>query len=95
MEITDKMIDYIAALAKMEISGEKAENLKIDLEKMINYMEILKELDLTDENPLSHPFDNTDCTRADCTFPSMDRDTLLANAPVKKDGYFVVPKTVE
>ena len=95
MEISNQMIDYIAALAKLQLTSERADGLKKDLEEILDYIEVLKELDLTDEEPLSHAFDDVNCFREDIVHPSMDRDLLLANAPQQKDGCFQVPKTVE
>ncbi|MHB1485526.1 MAG: Asp-tRNA(Asn)/Glu-tRNA(Gln) amidotransferase subunit GatC [Saccharofermentanales bacterium] len=95
MEISNEMIDYISALAKLKLPKERAHDLQKDLESIIGYMEILKELDTENDEPLSHAFSNTNCFRDDVVFPSMDRDLLLENAPDKKDGCFKVPKTVD
>lgn len=95
MEITNEMIDYIAALAKLKLPGDREQELKRDLQGILNHIEILKELDLSNEEPLSHAFSNTNCFREDIVLPSMDREELLANAPRQKDGCFQVPKTVE
>ncbi len=95
MEISDEMIEYIATLARLNLSEKRAHELKKDLEGILNYVEILKELDLTGEEPLSHAFSDINRFREDVILPPMDRDLLLANAPQKKDGCFQVPKTVE
>ncbi len=95
MEISDEMIDYIAGLAKLKLPEERSHELKKDLEGILNYIEILKELDTSNEEPMSHAFSNTNCFREDIALPSMDRDLLLENAPDKKVGCFKVPKTVE
>ena len=95
MEITNEMIEYIAALAKLKLPGARAQELKRDLQCILNHIEILKELDLSGEEPLSHAFSNTNCFREDIVRPSMNRDELLANAPRQKDGCFQVLKTVE
>ncbi len=95
MEISNEMIEYIAALAKLKLSGEREQDLRRDLQGILNHIEILKELDLDAEEPLSHAFANTNCFRDDAVRPSMDREELLSNAPRQKDGCFVVPKTVE
>ena len=95
MEITDQMIEYIAALAKLQLNETRAEGLKKDLGEILNYMEVLKELDLSGEEPMSHAFGDVNAFREDEARPSMDRGALLANAPRQKDGCFQVPKTVE
>lgn len=95
MEISNEMIDYIAGLAKLKLPAERSHKLKEDLEGILGYIEILKELDTSNELPLSHAFPDTNCFREDVVLPSMERDLLLSNAPRKKDGCFQVPKTVE
>ena len=95
MEISEDMIGYIAALAKLNLPANRAHELKKDLEGILNYIEILKELDLSGEESLSHAFPDTNCFREDIVRPSMDREELLANAPKKKNGCFQVPQTVE
>lgn len=95
MEITDEMIDYISVLARLKLPEQRAHELKKDLEGIISYIEILNELDTTNEEPLSHAFKDVNCFREDIIIPSMDRELLLSNAPQKKDGCFQVPKTVE
>ena len=95
MEISDEMIDYISVLARLKLPKQRSQELKKDLEGILNYIEILKELDTTGEEPMSHAFDNTNCFREDIVKPSMDRELLLSNAPRDKEGCFLVPKTVE
>ncbi len=95
MEIDDKTLDYICDLAKVKLEGEMRETIRSDFEKIIQYMEILKEADTSSQAPLSHVFSNTDVSREDTAEDSFDNTLLLANAPQQKDGYFVVPKTLD
>ena len=55
----------------------------------------MEELDTDGVEPLTHVFPIQNVFREDEVTNAADRDNLLANAPVKKDGCFVVPKTVE
>ena len=95
MEISDEMIKCIATLARLNLPEQRACELKKDLEKILDYVEILKELDLSGEEPLSHAFSNVNCFREDIVHQPMERELLLSNAPQTKDGCFRVPKTVE
>ena len=95
MEIDDKTLDYICELAKVKLEGEMKETIRKDFEKIIQFMEVLKEADTSDEAPLSHVFNNTDVSREDIAIESMDNNLIVFNAPQKKDGYFVVPKTLD
>lgn len=93
--ITDEIIEYVAALAKLELKPEEKEKARQDLDDIISYMGIMNELDTEAVEPLTHVFPIQNVFREDVVTNQPDRVNLLANAPVKKDGCFVVPKTVE
>ncbi|WP_310604937.1 Asp-tRNA(Asn)/Glu-tRNA(Gln) amidotransferase subunit GatC [Anaerosporobacter sp.] len=95
MKITDETITYVAALAKLELSREEKERAKTDLENIIGYMDTMNEIDTDNIEPMSHVFSMKNVFRDDVVTNGDDRDNLLGNAPVKKDGCFIVPKTVE
>ena len=95
MEITDKLIDYVAELAQLKLDGEQREQAKGDLARMIGYVDKLLELDTEGVEPMSHAFAVTNVFREDEEAQSMDREDILKNAPAAKDGCFLVPKTVE
>lgn len=95
MMITDETIDYVAKLAKLELSGEAKESAKKDLGNILDYIDTMNELDTTGIEPMSHVFPIKNVFREDIVANEEDRDNLLWNAPDKKDGCFIVPKTVE
>ena len=92
--ISDETMEYVGILAKLELSEEEKEQAKKDMETMLDYIDQLNELDTTGVEPMSHVFPVHNVFREDVVTNGDDRDNLLANAPVKKDGCFVVPKTV-
>ena len=95
MKITDELVDYIGALAKLEILPEDREATKNELEKIISYMDILNTVDTTGVEAMSHAFPVQNVFRKDEVRPSVSRDVITANAPAAKDFCFKVPKTVE
>lgn len=95
MNITDETINYVAALAKLKLSDEEKEKAKEDLSKILGYIDTMNELDTDHIEPMSHVFPVKNVFREDVVTNGEDRDNLLCNAPVKKDGAFMVPKTVE
>lgn len=95
MIITDEIVEYAAALAKLNLADAEKEKVKKDLNDILNYMTLMNELDTDGVEPLTHVFPIENVFREDEVTNLPDRDNLLANAPVKKDGCFVVPKTVE
>ncbi|NPA33178.1 MAG: Asp-tRNA(Asn)/Glu-tRNA(Gln) amidotransferase subunit GatC, partial [Aquificae bacterium] len=61
---------------------------------ILNFIDILKELDTSDVEPYIQPFKETPM-RDDEVRPSLPREKVLMNAPESEDGFFVVPRVVE
>lgn len=95
MEITDKLVAYVAELAHLKLDDAQKRQAADDLAKMIGYVDKLSELDTDGVEPMSHAFPVTNVFREDEVRESMAREQVLANAPAVKDGCFLVPKTVE
>ena len=95
MEITDKLVAYVAELAHLKLDDAQKRQAADDLARMIGYADKLSELDTDGVEPMSHAFPVTNVFREDEVRESMAREQVLANAPAVKDGCFLVPKTVE
>ena len=93
--ISSDTINYVAILAKLELSGEEKEAAKKDMDRMLDYIDKMNELDTTGVEPLSHLFQVDNVFREDVVTGGDDRDRILKNAPEQKDGAFKVPKTVD
>ncbi|MCD2492098.1 Asp-tRNA(Asn)/Glu-tRNA(Gln) amidotransferase subunit GatC [Lacrimispora sp. NSJ-141] len=93
--ITDETIEYVGILAKLELSEEEKENAKKDMANMLDYIDMLNELDTGGVEPMSHVFPVHNVFREDVVTNGDDREHMLANAPDRKDGCYKVPKTVE
>lgn len=93
--ITDETIDYVGILAKLKLNEEEKVQAKADMQKMLDYIDKLDELDTTGVEPMSHVFAVNNVFREDVVINGDDRDNMLANAPEKKEGQYKVPKTVE
>ena len=92
-KISDETIEYVGILAKLELSSEEKEAAKADMEKMLDYIDTLNELDTSGIEPMSHVFPVNNVFREDVVTNGDDRDNILKNAPEEKDGMFVVPNT--
>ncbi|WP_178623952.1 Asp-tRNA(Asn)/Glu-tRNA(Gln) amidotransferase subunit GatC [Frisingicoccus sp.] len=93
--ISDETIEYVGILAKLELSEDEKEQAKKDMGSMLDYIDKLNELDTSGVEPMSHVFPVHNVFREDVVVNGDAREKMLANAPEKKDGSFVVPKTVE
>ena len=88
--ITDATLEYIEALAELELSGEEKEAAKRDMGRMLDYVEKMNELDTTGIEPMSHVFDVENVMREDVVTNGDGSEDTLANAPERKDTTFVV-----
>src|SRR5699024_7086154 len=91
--IDDEMMEYIGILAKLELSEEEKEQAKADMQKMLNYIDQLNELDTSNVEPMSHIFPIANVFREDVVTNGDDREAMLANAPKQKNGQYQVAKT--
>lgn len=93
--ITDEVIDYVGILAKLDLSGEEKEHAKQDMTNMLDYIDMLNELDTEGVEPMLHLFPVSNVFREDVVTNDDQRDKIISNAPKAKDGSFMVPKTVQ
>ena len=87
--ISDETMEYVGILAKLELKDEEKESARQDMQKMLDYVEKLNELDTSKVEPMGNVFREDEVTNGD------DRDAMLTNAPEVKEGQYKVPKTVE
>lgn len=92
--ISDETIEYVGILAKLELSDEEKERAKKDMGEMLDYIDKLNELDTEGAEPMSHVFPVNNVFREDVVTNGDGSADTLANAPLKKDGGFKVPKTI-
>lgn len=92
--ISDETIEYVAILAKLELSEEEKEKAKKDMGNMLDYIDKLGELDTEGVEPMSHVFPMNNVFREDIVTNGDMREEILKNAPDEKEGMFVVPKTI-
>ena len=93
--ISDETIEYVGILAKLELSEEEKEQAKKDMANMLDYIDTLNELDTSGVEPMSHVFPVHNVFREDVVTNGDTREEILANAPERKDGAFVVPRTFD
>ena len=84
-QITDETIEYVGILAKLELSDAEKEEAKKDMEKMLDYIDTLNELDTDGVEPMSHVFPVHNVFREDVVTNGDGSADTLANAPLAKD----------
>ena len=92
--IDDETMENVCILAKLSLSGQEREKAKADMQKMLDYVEKLDELDTSGVVPLSHIFGDANVFREDVVTNGDESVSMLKNAPKAKDGQYQVPKTI-
>ncbi len=95
MAASDFDIKYVAQLARIALTPDEEKKLASQLENVLNYIEKLRELDVSNVEPTAHAVPLVNVTRPDETRPSLSQDEALRNAPARANGLFIVPKIVE
>ena len=92
MEVNDELINKLANLSRLQFNDEEKEEIRNDLEKMIQFIDKLNELDTTGIAPLLHMSDEVNVLRDDNVKGSISTTDALNNAPHHNEQYFLVPK---
>ena len=65
MEVNDQLVNNLANLARLRFNEEEKAVIKADLQQMIQFVDKLKELDVTGVEPLLHMSSNVNRLRED------------------------------
>ncbi|HSM77128.1 MAG TPA: Asp-tRNA(Asn)/Glu-tRNA(Gln) amidotransferase subunit GatC, partial [Bryobacteraceae bacterium] len=98
VKITEKEVNYVAALANLALSGEETQRMARDLDEILGHMATLNELDTTGVEPMTqvlYEAGETATLREDEPRAVLGSQTAVANAPAAGSGYFKVPKVIE
>ncbi len=98
MSITRAEVLKIADLAKLHFSEEELDAFTVQFQRILDYIEQLKEADVEEVEPTSHVSLTADFERhifrEDEIKPSLPVEESLANAPDAGSGHFRVPKVI-
>ena len=95
MKIAAAALDRIAELARLDLSDPaKRESMLTGMQRVINFVEKLNEVDTTGVEPLIFLTEETDVLREDIAASTTTQEEALRNAPVKDSDYFKVPRVV-
>lgn len=95
MEVNDELVEKLAHLARLKFDDAGKAAIKNDLQKMIQFVEKLNELDTTGIEPLLHMSDNVNVLRKDEIKESISREEGLKNAAMHDNQFFKVPKVIK
>lgn len=105
MKLTRKDVEYVAALAHLELEPAELERMAQQLDAILEYIDQLNRLDTTNVEPMAQVLAPTGSgqadtrpnpsVREDVVRPSLPREQALAVAPDADGTFFKVPKVIE
>ncbi|GIP30427.1 aspartyl/glutamyl-tRNA(Asn/Gln) amidotransferase subunit C [Paenibacillus sp. J23TS9] len=95
MSITNKDVQHVAKLARLNLSSDEEQMFTEQLNAILQYAEKLNELDTDGIEPTTHVLPVSNVMREDVERESLPIEKVMANAPEEEDGQFKVPAVLE
>ena len=97
MSVTIDNVKKIAKLSKISLSDDEVKSFLTDLNKIIDWVDQLTDVDTDKVSPTFSSFGSEEGTkqRNDVIKDGGYRDAIISNAPNSEDGFFLVPKVID
>ena len=86
--LTREDVAQIALLARLRLLPEELDQLTVELQSILQYMDKLRELDTSEVEPFTQAVDTSNSFREDVVTNTSNPDGILANAPAKAKTFF-------
>ena len=93
--ISEDDVKHVAGLSRIHLRDEEVPKLTKNLEDILEYVNKLEKLDISQVEPTSHVIPMANVDRPDEVKPSLSQDESLSIAVDKASGSFKVPKVIE
>ncbi|HHV65447.1 MAG TPA: Asp-tRNA(Asn)/Glu-tRNA(Gln) amidotransferase subunit GatC [Peptococcaceae bacterium] len=94
MKITEKDVEQLATVSRLELTAEDVSAYTKYLNTALDYMDKLKKLDTSKVEPAQQVLPVKNVFREDTVEASLEKELALANAPEVEEGSFKVPRIV-
>jgi len=95
MSLDEATVARIANLARIAVAPAELAPLAGELSHILGWIEQLGEVETDEVAPMTSVVAMRLAWRDDTVSDGDKAEAILANAPARQDGYFVVPKVVE
>lgn len=92
MALSESEVRHVAKLARLALSDDHVDTLRVELNSILGHIDAIQQLDLADVPPTAHAIPLVNVTRADEPRPCLPRELALLNAPESEDGAFLIPQ---
>ena len=87
-------IRHVAKLARLELTEEEVTKFGAQLEDLLEHVDVLAKLDVSAVPATAQVVESRNVEREDAVQPSLDRETVLAQAPQRQGAFFRVPRII-
>lgn len=94
MQINASLISGLERLARLKLDDAEREKLTADLQRILDMVDKLRELDTTGVEPLVYLNEEAEALRDDVIANQLPRTEALQNAPRHDGQFFRVPKMI-
>lgn len=95
MSLTREDVAKIAHLARLDLTAAQLEQYREQLSAILDYAEMLNELDLDDVPPTAHAVARQNVMRPDVVEPGLSLEDALFNAPQQQDNQFKIQPVLD
>jgi aspartyl-tRNA(Asn)/glutamyl-tRNA(Gln) amidotransferase subunit C len=95
MQVDAAAVRRIARLARIRVTDEEAKALEQEISGILDWVKQLDEVDTSGVEPMTSVIPMLLKQRPDVVTDGGIADDVVANAPARKDHFFVVSKVVE
>lgn len=96
MAITKDDVKYVSSLARIEMNDKELASFTDQLDKILDYMKKLNELNTDSIKPTAHILDLKNVQREDKqTDDNVTPEEIKEMAPDSEDSFITVPKVIE
>ncbi|HEV8060184.1 MAG TPA: Asp-tRNA(Asn)/Glu-tRNA(Gln) amidotransferase subunit GatC [Gemmataceae bacterium] len=95
MALSVEQVRWAAHLSRLELSQAELETMAEQLGNIIDYVNLLQEVNTEGIEPMAHPLPVQNVFREDVPTPSLPTNAALANAPDRHGDFYSVPAVLE
>ncbi len=95
MNISEERVEQLAKLARLKFEGADKDQIREDLDKILDMCESLKQVNTDGVEPLIYMTETQTELRDDNVVQEISKDQALKNAPKADSDFFRVPKVIE
>ncbi len=92
--IDKKEVEYIANLARLEVSEKEAKKFTSQLGVILEHVAKISEIGTKEIKPTSHAVEINNVLREDKVDNEVSKEESLSNAPDSEEGAFKVPRII-